>query len=79
LLEEAAEAYRQGAVEQALGLARKAAGLGGGARARIVAGRMLVHEGRLREAEVEFAAALRLAPDNAEAAAWLARTHAEVR
>jgi tRNA A-37 threonylcarbamoyl transferase component Bud32 len=79
LLEEAAEAYRQGSVEQALGLARKAAGLGGGARARIVAGRMLVHEGRLREAEVEFAGALRLAPDNAEAAAWLAKTHAEVR
>jgi hypothetical protein len=39
---------------------------------------MLVHEGRLREAEAEFAAALRVAPDNAEAAAWLEKLRAKI-
>jgi predicted Ser/Thr protein kinase len=73
LLEDAEEEYRNGAVEQAIATARRAAAVGGGARARIVAGGMLVHEGRLREAEAEFTAALRVAPDNAEAAAWLER------
>jgi hypothetical protein len=76
LLDDAQEAYRAGAVEQAIGLARRAARSGAGARARIMAGRMLVHENRLAEAEGEFAAAVRLAPDDEEAAQWLARVRA---
>lgn len=79
LLENAEEAYRNGAVEQAIAMARRAAEAGGGARARIIAGGMLVHEGRLREAEAEFAAVLRVAPDNHEAAAWLERLRAGTR
>lgn len=79
MLAGAEEAYRSGAVEQAIAMARRAAEVGGGARARIVAGGMLVHEGRLREAEAEFAAALRVAPDNAEAAAWLEKVREGMR
>ena len=79
LLEGAEEAYRNGAVEQAIAMARRAAEVGGGARARIVAGGMLVHERRLREAEAEFAAALRIAPNNAEAAAWLEKVREGMR
>jgi tetratricopeptide (TPR) repeat protein len=78
LLEDAEEAFRNGSVAQAIALAQRAAEVGGGARARIAAGGMLVHEGRLREAEAEFAAALRVAPDNAEAAAWLEKLRAKI-
>ena len=77
LLDDAQEAFRVGATEQAISLARRAARTGGGARARVMLGRMLVRENRMAEAETEFATAVRMEPNNQEAAEWLARIRAD--
>jgi hypothetical protein len=76
LIQRAERSFDRGDVVQALALARAAVEAGGGERAHIIAGKVLLADGRLGEAEVELAAATQLAPGDRDAATLLERLRA---
>ena len=76
LLRRAERSFDLGDVRDAVVSARAAARAGGGARAHIVAGKALLADDRLAEAEVELSAAARLAPGDSDARQLLARVQA---
>ena len=77
LITQAQESFERGELPQALVLARSAARAGGGYRAHLIAGRALLADGRMGEAETELVQAARLAPSgNPDAATLLERVRA---
>jgi serine/threonine-protein kinase len=74
LLEDAETQVMDGHPGKALRLARQAARAGGGARAHIMAGRLLLKMERFKEAEAEFRKVLAKDPENSEARAGLEST-----
>jgi serine/threonine protein kinase len=77
LITQAQESFERGELPQALVLARSAARAGGGYRAHLIAGRALLADGRMAEAETELVQAARLAPSgNPDAATLLERVRA---
>ncbi len=74
LLEDAETQVMDGHPNKALRLARQAARAGGGAKARIMAGRLLLKMERLKEAEAEFRKAVAKDPENSDARAGLDST-----
>jgi Flp pilus assembly protein TadD len=76
LLARAERSFDLGDVAQALAEARAAAKAGGGERAHLIAGKALLAEGNLADAEAELAQAVRLAPADPDAATLLERVRA---
>jgi serine/threonine-protein kinase len=72
LLRRAQEKFDLGETDAALALARQAAGAGARAPAHVLAGKVMMSEGRFDEAEREFAEAVRLDPGDTKAARLLA-------
>jgi serine/threonine protein kinase len=78
LLDDAETQAMDGKPEKALRLARLAARVGGGARAHIMAGHLLLKSEHLKDAQAEFLKALSKDPENTEARTGLARTRERI-
>jgi serine/threonine protein kinase len=78
LLEEAETQVMDGHPGKALRLARQAARAGGGARAHIMTGRLLLKMERFKEAEVELRKALAKDPENRDARAGLEKARERI-
>ncbi len=77
LVARAEESFERGELPQAIALARQAARAGGGYRAYLIAGKALLADGRMAEAETALAQAAVSAPSgNPDAAALLERVRA---
>jgi hypothetical protein len=77
LVTRAEESFERGDLPQAIALARSAARTGGGYRAYLIAGKALLADGRMAEAESELVRAAQLAPSgNPDAATLLERVRA---
>lgn len=78
LLDQAETQAMDGNPDKAIRLARLAARAGGGAKAHIMAGHLLLKMEHLKQAEAEFVKALDKDPENIEARAGLARTRERI-